>query len=161
MQAIQYHSAHPALIRHHRFFQEESEERELFRTPEKKTKPINLSPSPKPKREEFHTEEHLQARDILAVRLRFWTLHSFFSTLLHSLFPFLLFFFMNIPEANSTMLFIKLQNLKTLALKLKTVKLKNKWENQVFEGYSGEIGSQIGFEISCWGRSGAGNELFL
>lgn len=37
-----------------------------------------------------------------------------------------IFFFMNIPEANSTMLFIKLQNLKTLALKLKTVKLKNK-----------------------------------
>jgi hypothetical protein len=68
---------------------------------------------------------------------------------------------MNIPEANSTMLFIKLQNLKTLALKLKTVKLKNNRENQVFEVDSGDIESQIGFEIFCWGRSGAGNELFL
>lgn len=46
MEAIQFYPSHPGYLRHH-FQHNDSEERDYFKTPQKKTKPRNLSPKRK------------------------------------------------------------------------------------------------------------------
>lgn len=73
MQAIQYYHDHPALRRHH-FYEpehEERDERDYFKTPEKRTKARDYSPPKKPSREDILKMEELQPTDELARRILF------------------------------------------------------------------------------------------
>ena len=68
MQAFQVYPSHPALLRH-QSFEADLEDKDIFRTPEKRTRPRNMSPPRKPTREDLEGRNFNEEHSSVAVRL--------------------------------------------------------------------------------------------